>query len=160
MTIEGQVSIFDLLKPEKRPEPPVDPHASYEMLNPCPACGEKSATDFMAGLNHWGMPSDREKFGHEVCVSMNLKLNHVHHALARAGRKWDEDTPCCYDKNGLHGKAVRKPTREQWLDHARFELIRTRQLWHLHMDSLIQAVAECRERYGITPHECPVLEGS
>lgn len=151
-----QVSIFDLLEPESppatKPSQPYE-HAAYEMPDPCPACGEESANKFIADLNHWGMPVDRKHFGHEVCVSMKLKLNHLHHAIARAGRKWDEDVPCCYGKTELHQKRVMKPTREQWLDHARDEYAMCKKLWALHPASLDQALGELLERYGVAKDE-------
>lgn len=154
MTIHGQLSIFDLLEPApvKRPSYK-SPHASYELPNPCPACGEKSPSDHMADSNHCAMPADRAKFGHDVCISMNLKLNHLHHAIARAGRKWDEDTSCCWSKSDLHGKAVKKATREQWLDHARYEYEKCLKLWVLHLPSLEASLTEFLERYGVTRAE-------
>lgn len=154
--IDGQTSIFDLLtEGEANQTAPRSAQASYEIPAPCPACGEESPSQFMADLNHWGMPGDREDFGHEVCVSMSLKLNHLHHGLARAGDKWPEKTSCCWTESDLHGRHVKKPTREQWLDHARKDLERCLVLWKLHLPSLRKAVAEFRVLYGITPQEFP-----
>lgn len=153
--IPGQLDALDLLAP---PKPPANPHASYQMVNPCPACGEESPNEFMAELNHWGMPNERHKFGHDVCASMSLKLNHVHHALARAGNKWEEGATCCWSKTDLHGKAIKKPNREHWLDHARHELTATTKLWALHLDSLIREVSALRKTYGVKPSECPIVE--
>lgn len=153
IAIQGQLSIFDLLEPTPKREAPHNSGASYELPTPCPACGEESPSGFMVELNHCAMPSDRQKFGHEVCVSMSLKLNHLHHAIARAGRKWDEDASCCWSKSDLHGKAVKKATREQWLDHARDEYKACLKLWALHMPSLEESLTEFLEAYGVTREE-------
>ena len=138
-----QLSLFDL---EPAPVKPRKPPA------PCEACGKVE-------VNHWIHVLDTAKAGHPVCISMNLTLNHIAYSMGQGYTKPGEKPyPCCHDQHGIHGKKIANPTREHWLDHVRVDIERAakgpwaRQLWHL-----IRAVADLREKYGITPDEAPVI---
>ncbi|UTT40228.1 hypothetical protein NMP99_02925 [Glutamicibacter mishrai] len=48
---------------------------------------------------------------------------------------------------------MKKATREQWLDHARYEYEKCLKLWVLHLPSLEASLAEFLERYGVTRTE-------
>ena len=141
------MSALDLLEP---PTPPKREPSAWISPRPCEACGKTE-------INHWSHPMDSQRFGHRVCIAMNLTLNHVHHGLARAAGKWDDEISCCHDKHGIHGKSIKRPTREQWLDHARSDMERAKAKWVNHLPSLIAEVGLLRVKYGITPDEAPVV---
>jgi hypothetical protein len=145
--LDGQLSALDLLEPiaAPAPAPKISPH------QPCEACGE---VEFMQHI----MPRDSEKFGHPVCQSMNLTLNHISYSMGQGYiQPGAQPYPCCHDKHGIHGKKIGKPTREHWLDHVRVDIERAKVKWKLHLPSLIGAVGELRVRYGVTPDEAPVV---
>lgn len=139
----GQLDALALLTPEPAPV------TQRPSRVPCEACG-------VPELSPWLHPEFTKKFGHPVCINMQLTYNHIRFALA-ASHAVDGITQCCYDKHGIHGKAVRKPTREQWLDHARAYIDAAKSRWALHLPSLIGAVGGLRVKYGVTPDEAPVV---
>lgn len=140
--MDGQLDALDLITP-------------VGLTRWCEACGD---VEFMQTIHD----RDTQRFGHPVCVSMNLTLNHVQYWMIAASGSWGEDEPypCCHDKHGIHGKKISKPTREHFLDHARADIARARTKWQLHLPSLIKAVADLRAQYGITPDEAPVIPES
>lgn len=144
----GQLSALDLLAP---PPPPKREPTAWVTPPPCEACGGN-------GLYDWIHPLDSQRFGHPVCIGMNLTLNHIHHGMGRAGGKWDETIPCCHGKGTLHGKTINKPTRDQWLDHARLDIERAKVKWANYLPSLIKAVGDLRHEYGVAKDEAPVFD--
>ena len=142
-----QLSLLDLLEPEPTPEPPVKQSLSQW----CEACGE---VEFMQQL----MPGETKRFGHPVCLGMNLTLNHIHYSMGQTNTHDLRDPyPCCHDKHGIHGKKISKPTREHWLDHVRVDIERAQAKWKLHPISLMHAVEQMRGKHGITPAEAPII---
>ena len=166
----GQLDLLELVADDLLAAPPkfrgfprpTEPAIPESPLT-CPACGETEPNAMLAHNNHHIMPIDTREHGHPVCIGMNLTRNHVHYYLKRAsGHVWPGETPmpCCYDKHGIHGKKISKPTRTHYLDHAKFDLARAAKTWRLHLPSLIKAVADLRTQYGITPDEAPVITES
>ncbi|MGL3805871.1 hypothetical protein ACSYDW_07200 [Paeniglutamicibacter sp. R2-26] len=147
-----QLSLLDLLTEDPEPAPAttlpaprIDPHPW------CEACGEH---EYMAHL----MPSESARFGHPVCMGMNLTLNHISYAMGQANTHEErEPYPCCHDKHGIHGKKISKPTRQHWLDHANAYIARAQVKWKNHPMSLLAEVGELRVRHGIAPDEAPVI---
>lgn len=156
--MEGQGDLLELLQSApteyKTPAAPA-PATHNSMSRWCEACGE---IEFMQTIHD----RDSALHGHPVCLGMNLTLSHVHYYLKRAGGGWPEEdpTPCCYDKSGIHGKKISKPTRAHYLDHAQFDIARAAHKWKRHLPSLIKAIGALREKHGITPDEAPVIQES
>lgn len=144
MTMD-QPSLLDLLAPE--PEPPAPREDPWKL---CEACGEKE-------IYSWIHPNASAKFGHPVCIGMELTLNHIHFAMGQSTLALNGGSyECCLDKHGIHGKKISKPTREHWLDHAHAYIERAKTKWNRHPLSLLAAVGEIRAKHSVAPDEAPV----
>lgn len=147
MFIDGQLSIFDVLdttpaKPlrtnNQRDRNPVNYSHKHFVPSPecpvyCVMCGKKQIHYFDYSNNHHPMGW---LAGQRMCTAMNLTMNHVIFA-AREIQKSLAGVPvfqCCWDKHGLHGKAVRKPSIMQLADHLRWQIDHTRNTWGVRAD--------------------------
>lgn len=141
-----QLSLLDLLAAEPEPAAPAprtNPHPW------CEACGEH---EYMSYL----MPGESKAFGHPVCIGMNLTLNHIHYAMGMANINAERDPyPCCHGGGTLHGKTIRNPTRQHWIDHANAYIERAKVKWKNYPLSLLAEIGELRVKNGISPDETP-----
>jgi len=136
--IAGQLDIFDLLESESQSEAESSPipvrRLTREFVptpeNPvlCAMCGAKQASYFDSSVSHSPMGW---MAGQRMCTAMNLTRNHVKYAVVQITKALAGETPdqCCWDKSGLHCKAIRKPTVMQLADHLRWQIDHSRTAW-------------------------------
>lgn len=178
IVLEGQVSIFDLLEPEKptAPAPAVGrmggPRipALFQPLEGsdlyCIWCGFAYAggyNSFDFSCNHGPMGLD-EGAGLRLCTTMDLTKNHVTYAMANLAnviRNATADTSnaiptaCCWGKNDLHGRHVRKPTVEQWAEHMRRDFHTALQKWGRHRGALRKWYSDELTEHGLAKYSQP-----
>lgn len=178
MVIDGQLSIFDVLEPARQEAPaPVviqrgRPRIPY-LFPPLPGtdlyciwCGREYAggyNSFDYNCNHGPMGLD-ESTGLRLCTTMNLTKNHVTYAMANLGnviRNATADTSnaiptaCCWGKNDLHGRHVRKPTVEQWAEHMRRDFHTALQKWGRHRGTLRKWYSNELTEHGLAKYSQP-----
>lgn len=176
--LEGQLTIFDLLEPEKpkAPAPVIAQRGGPRMpdLFPplegsdlyCIWCGfayTGGYNSFDYRCNHGSMGLD-ESTGLRLCTTMNLKKNHVTYAMANLGnviRNATADTsnaiptPCCWGKSDLHGRPVRKPTAEQWAEHMRRDFHSALESWGRHRTALRKWYSDELTEHGLAKYSQP-----
>lgn len=142
LTIEGQTDALALLAEMNRPAPRADgvrrSSAAARQLNGllpsleypthCVMCGAEQTNYADVNINHCPMGW---MAGQRMCTGMNLTRNHVVYAVGQIDKALAGEPAyqCCWDKHGLHGKAVRKPTVMQLADHLRWQLDHSRTTW-------------------------------
>ncbi|MGQ3384503.1 hypothetical protein [Glutamicibacter sp. TV12E] len=139
LIIEGQTDALALLAEMNRPSPRADAvrrssAAAREFVptpeNPvhCAMCGAKLASYFDSSVSHSPMGW---MAGQRMCTAMNLTRNHVKYAVVQITKALAGEQPgqCCWDKRGLHGKAIRKPNVVQLADHLRWQIDHSRTAW-------------------------------
>lgn len=148
--MDGQTSIFDHLQeaPTKASNHNTKRQrnqTSYSHLHftptreiptHCVMCGKAQTNWADFSINHAPLGYLGEQ---RTCTAMNLTMNHVRYYAMRIRAittgeypphwKPEDSTQCCWDKTGLHGKAVRKPTALQMGDHLRERIDRARDAW-------------------------------
>lgn len=137
--MDGQLDLFDLLSKEPEPEPP-----PVELFT-CLACGHEGPDEHghhNAAL-HW-----MDINPPPICGLLHTRRCHVVSAMRQLTGAHPA-MPCCWDKYGIHGKAVNKPTRQHRLDHIRNNLELARIDWHLHLDYLNDWVARAAVAEGV-----------
>jgi len=118
--MDGQLDLFALLEPAPTAAAPTVPLT-------CPGCGQTSQNAYLANLNHWLHPADTRSFGQPVCISMNMRRNHVTYWLrVISGAYESPDKKCCHGATKDHkGRA----TRDNYLQHLRGDIARAADAW-------------------------------
>lgn len=182
--MDGQLSIFDVLEPappptvnvkQREPEPPEHKQIRKDImylgirrnvkaeLDPdypvhCVYCGAEQTTWMHLNVNHGLMDVGRGW----TCIAMALTSNHVtsYGRQIKSQLEGKQASQCCFDKGGLHGKAVRKPTVMQLADHFRERIGNARKTWGVHADQFDEWLGgflldEGLLKYSLDPAEYP-----
>lgn len=166
MITEGQTDALALLAELNRPAPrpaavrPVQgvlPTREYPAH--CVMCGAEQTNYSDVTINHCPMGW---MTGQRICMGMNLTRNHVKYAVTQITKALAGEPPsqCCWDKYGLHGKAVKKPSVMQLADHLRWQLDHSRTAWGVRADLFDEWVAAYLLdhgvlKYSLDPDEYP-----
>lgn len=150
-TIDGQGDLLTLLEPEVTVR-----RMPSRWMVPCAGCGthDVEVTEGREGLTYW--PGSQLGADHPVCSSMFTLHNHVLSDMLNAAAVTKGEVRmeyCCYGKEWMHGKSIKYPTRDQWLDHARSSFIGASRRWARWPGSLARIITTEAERIGINPTE-------